>query len=106
MLPQLQLLVNGTPGLKDISWSNVTFSDATWLLPSTDVGFVEMQAGCTLRGESPPAGHKDWYDDSLWMWTTGNVLLQGVSGARFERCTFKRLGACGVSFVRIAAEQN
>ena len=24
--------------------------------------------------------------------------MQGVTGARFERCTFTRLGACGVSF--------
>jgi hypothetical protein len=67
VLPQLELLVNGSPGLKDISYSDVTFSDATWLLPSTEVGFVEMQAGCTLRGATPPPGHKDWYDDSLWM---------------------------------------
>ena len=26
-----------------------------------------------------------------------NILLVGVSGARFEDCTFTRLGACAVS---------
>ena len=45
VLPQLELLVHGTAGVKDISWSDVTFSDATWLLPSTAIGFVELQAG-------------------------------------------------------------
>lgn len=56
-----------------------------------------MQAGCTLRGAAPPAGHSNWYDDSLWTPTTANILLEGVKGARFDRCTFTRLGACGVS---------
>ena len=43
-----------------MSWSDVTFAEATWLLPSSDVGFVEMQAGCTLRGATPPPGHSNW----------------------------------------------
>jgi hypothetical protein len=56
------------------------------------VGFVEMQAGCTLRGEAPPAGHKDWYDDSTWSPTTANVLLVGVRGARrvISDCHFRK----------------
>jgi|EP01047_Picozoa_sp_COSAG01_P064960 hypothetical protein len=97
VLPQLELLVDASPGTKNLQWSGVTFAEATWLIPSTDVGFVEMQAGCTLRGKIP-AGHKDWYDDSTWTPTTANVLLVGVSGAKFDGCTFTRLGACGVSF--------
>ena len=98
ILPQLELLVHAQPGAADLSWSKVTFAEATWNLPSTDVGFVEMQAGCTLRGTTPPPGHTDWNDDSTWSPTTANVLLVGVSGARFEGCTFTRLGACAVSF--------
>jgi hypothetical protein len=46
----------------------------------------------------PPVGRKDWSDDALWVPTTANILMEGVSGARFDRCTFTRLGACGVSF--------
>jgi len=60
-------------------------------------GFVEIQAGCTLPGATPPAGHSDWSDDSLWVPTPGNILLDGVFGARFEGCTFTRLGACAIS---------
>ena len=94
VLPQLERLVHGTPGARDLAWANVTFADATWLVPSGDEGFVELQAGATLRGSPPAAG---WSDDSLWVPTTGNVLLEGVAGARFDSCTFTRLGACGVS---------
>eukprot|EP01052_Picozoa_sp_SAG31_P024017 SAG31_NODE_2017_length_6663_cov_3.680530_4_plen_280_part_00 len=97
ILPQLELLVHGKSGMANVMWTDVTFSDATWLTPSTAVGFIEMQAGCTLRGATPPAGLSDWDDDSLWTPTTANILLEGVNGARFDRCTFTRLGACGVS---------
>jgi hypothetical protein len=117
MLPQLEMLVHGTAGTKvtpppsifrthllfrlipsfsqDLAWSNVVFADATWLRPSSDVGFVEMQAGCTCSGVSP---HYCTPDDSLWVPTTANILMEGVHGATFDKCTFTRLGACGVSF--------
>ena len=97
MLPQLELLVHARPGAKDLTWSAVTFAEATWLGPSGDDGFVELQAGCTLRGQIP-AGHSDWSDDSTWTPTPANVMMVGVTGARFDGCTFTRLGACGVSF--------
>lgn len=87
VLPQLELLVHGTPGTKDVAWANVVFADATWLLPSSEVGFVEMQAGCTCRA-SPCSS-----DDSTWVPTTANILMEGVHGATFDRCTFTRLGA-------------
>jgi hypothetical protein len=45
VLPQLELLVHVQPGVSGLSWSNVTFAEATWLLPSTELGFVEMQVG-------------------------------------------------------------
>lgn len=53
VLPQLELLVNAGPGTADLTWTDVTFAEATWLLPSTEVGFVEMQAGCTVRRMLP-----------------------------------------------------
>ena len=97
VLPQLELLVSANPGTTDLTWTDVTFAEATWLAPSGPDGFVEMQAGCTLRGPIP-AGHKDWYDDALWTPTAANILLVGVRNAKFNGCTFTRLGACGVSF--------
>jgi hypothetical protein len=44
VLPQLETLIHGAPGLTTPSWVGVTFAEATWLRPSTDVGFVELQA--------------------------------------------------------------
>ena len=91
VLPQLEQLVHGTAGTKDVAWSDVVFAEATWLQPSSSFGFVELQAGCTCR-ETCTA------DDSTWVPTTANILLEGVHNATFDRCTFTRLGACGVSF--------
>lgn len=59
-----------------MSWSDVTFAEATWLLPSSDVGFVEMQAGCTLRGATPPPGHSNW-----WVHTASRHLSRYEHGS-------------------------
>ena len=59
VLPQLELLVSAHPGTTDLTWTDVTFAEATWLAPSGSDGFVEMQAGCTLRGPIP-AGYNDF----------------------------------------------
>lgn len=53
--------------------------------------------GCTLPGGANPPGQPDWSDDSTWVPTPGNVALEGVVGARFDHCTFTRLGACGLA---------
>ena len=49
VLPQLEMLVHAVPGSKNLTWTDVTFADATWLLPSSEVGFVEMQATHPIR---------------------------------------------------------
>jgi hypothetical protein len=54
VLPTLQSLVQGAGTLNspvhDLAFSGITFAYATWLQPSGDDGFAEMQANMTLTG--------------------------------------------------------
>lgn len=50
ILPQLELLVHGKPGMANVMWTDVTFSDATWLAPSTEVFLLESLPFAHLHG--------------------------------------------------------
>ena len=47
VLPTLETLINST-GVEGASYSNLVFEYATWMRPSTAVGFVDVQAGYCL----------------------------------------------------------
>ena len=49
--PALQQLVTGT-GVQNVVFNGLQFSYATWLGPSTDTGFSEIQAGYTITGSN------------------------------------------------------
>ncbi|MHC4252556.1 MAG: LamG-like jellyroll fold domain-containing protein, partial [Planctomycetota bacterium] len=53
----------------------------TWLRPSTDEGFPELQANYCRGG---------------FGWTPANVVFRAARKVRFERCVFKHLGAMGL----------
>jgi hypothetical protein len=55
--PRLTSLVTGTGTLdnpvRDITFSGLTFADATWNDPSTNVGFADVQDNLRLTGDDP-----------------------------------------------------
>jgi len=85
--PVLEVLVSGTGTLDtpihNIQFVGITFAHATWLRPSGNDGFPEIQANyCWGIG-----------------WTPGNVVFRTARAIRFERCVFKHLGAIGLELV-------
>jgi hypothetical protein len=74
-VPTLGALVNGT-GLSNHSFTNLTFSHATWRQPSTAEGYVPSQSAVTPHGEP-----------------LGAVRFAGATNLNIERCAFENLGA-------------
>jgi hypothetical protein len=84
--PVLQTLVSAVGALgapvHNVQFKDITFAHATWLGPSGNDGFPELQANYCIG----------------FGWTPGNIELKTVQNLRFERCIFKHLGAIGLNF--------
>jgi hypothetical protein len=83
--PILETLVSGngllgTP-IHNLQFKGITFAHATWLKPSTDEGFPEVQANSRYNTYSFPGG---------------NIVFKIAQSLRFERCIFKHLGGEGL----------
>jgi hypothetical protein len=90
--PVLEMLVNGagtvaTP-LHDAAFQGITFSHATWLSPSSDSGYPDVQATYMWPSSGWPVASK----------APANVVFTAARNIRIERCVFTRLGGAGLSF--------
>ena len=95
-------------GARGLSFTNVVFEHATWMGPSTPIGFVDVQAGFCLAcavGEErnclPDPGDSPEHPPppSLkFRETPAALAFHGSKDVRFDSCTFQHLGANGVSF--------
>lgn len=108
--PRLTSLVTGAGTLsqpvQNISFSGLQFSYATWLDPSTNVGFADVQDNLRLTGSDPsrpqatctfgtPPGTCPF--GSLTR-EPGNVHWSAAHNITFEGNTFTHLGAAGLVF--------
>jgi hypothetical protein len=106
--PVLQQLVttNSTADnpLHDVTFSGITFAYTTWLTPSGNDGFVEMQGNMYLQGENgartqglcqyvQPAGSCPF---AAWTRPPAAVDLVGTSNVSVVGNVFEHLGAAGL----------
>jgi Right handed beta helix region/Fibronectin type III domain len=88
----------------DVAFRGIQFSYATWLYPSTDEGFSEIQANYMVTGprgwavqalgDLAPGGT---YPYGSWTPTPGNVLFVYDRRIQFVRDAFCHLGAAGLN---------
>jgi hypothetical protein len=87
--PVIETLVSGSGTLEqpvhNIEFKGITFAYATWLQPSGNDGFVEVQANEHYVGSG---GELEF--------PQGNVSFQGAKALRFERDVFIHLGNAGL----------
>jgi hypothetical protein len=106
--PKLEKLVTSSTTaanpLHDVSFEGLQFAYATWLQPSGNDGFVEIQANFTLTGPnagqsqglcqySSPAGTCPF---ASWTRPGAAVDLTGTKNVSFLRNTFTHLGGAGL----------
>jgi hypothetical protein len=106
--PRLTTLVTGQGTLdrpvQNITFAGLQFAYATWLDPSTDVGFADVQDNLRLTGDDPanpqatctfgtPPGTCPF--GSLTR-EPGNVEWSAAHGIRFDGNTFSHLGAAAL----------
>ncbi len=96
-VPLVQDLVdlNGTrtAPVSNVSFRGITFSNSTWLAPSSSEGLIEGQAGFRMVGNDP-----DFDATRLkWQKTPGAVNVSYGHGIGFEGNTFTHLGAVGLN---------
>lgn len=107
-VPVLQTLVQGqgtaTAPVRNIEFSGIQFSYATWLTPSTPEGFSEIQANYTITGPDGYAtqglcqfvtGGTCPYGD--WTQLPGNVSFGYDQNIDFTNDAFVHLGAAGLA---------
>jgi hypothetical protein len=105
--PVLEQLVvgNGSESapISNVQFEGIQFSYATWLYPSSEEGFSEIQANYMVTGKDGAAlqgladlveGGKQPFGD--WTKTPGNVAFQYDHNIRFVRDAFAHLGAAGL----------
>lgn len=108
-VPVLQSLVTlkGTASqpIHDVTFSGVQFSYATWLGPSTNTGFSEIQANYQVTGKDGyakqalcnlvPGGECPYAN---WTKTPGNISVIHDRHIQFLNDVFTHLGAAGLDF--------
>ena len=91
MAPDIETLDSGNGELREpvhnIEFRGITFAYATWLQPSGNDGFVEVQANEHYVGSGGEASLE---------FPQGNVSFQGAKALRFERDVFIHLGSAGL----------
>lgn len=82
-----------TAPVSDVSFRGITFSNSTWLAPSSSEGLIEGQAGFRMVGNDPT------FDATRLKWqkTPGAVNVDYGHGIGFEGNTFTHLGAVGLN---------
>jgi hypothetical protein len=98
----LQTLVSGQ-GVQNLVFNGLQFSYATWLRPSTDEGFSEIQAGYTITGTTgyktlglctfAPGGTCPY---GAWTKEPANVSFTNAKRVQFTGNAFVHLGAAGL----------
>ncbi|HEY4019421.1 MAG TPA: right-handed parallel beta-helix repeat-containing protein, partial [Pseudonocardiaceae bacterium] len=106
--PVLQSLVNGagTPKapVHDLTFTGITFAYQTWLRPSGDDGYSDMQSGHTLTGANAYAqqGVCDYTDPpgtcpyASWTQNPGALSWSAARNVTFTGDTFTHLGSAGL----------
>ena len=106
--PDMQTLVQGSGSanapIHNITFSNLQFSYATWMQPSTPAGFSEIQANFTLTGSRAystqglchlvPHGTCPYGD---WTKEPGSVQFSYDQNLMFQNDSFVHLGAAGLN---------
>lgn len=99
-LPHLEKLITVTgteaEAVKNIHFKNLNFAYATWMMPSTDKGYVSDQSGSLVANDSSDynsIGHVEAVEA-----TPGNIELEYVDGIVFDGNIFEHLGAVGLNF--------
>ncbi|SDW38365.1 Lysophospholipase L1 [Amycolatopsis xylanica] len=90
--------------LHDMTFEGIEFAYATWLRPSGDDGFVEMQANFTLTGPGASKSQglceysvpKGTCPFASWTRPDAAVDLTGTRDVSFVRNTFTHLGGAGL----------
>lgn len=96
--PKLEKLVTLTGTLDHpihhIQFKNITFMHTTWLKPSSNEGYADVQAGFTIVGEGNAhfSGTREYWEKPI-----AAVTLSAGKHVRFERNTFTRLGSAGLN---------
>lgn len=115
-VPVLESLVEikGTAShpIHDVTFSGIQFSYATWLGPSTDTGFSEIQANYQVTGKDGyakqglcklvPGGECPYAN---WTKTPGNISVAFDRHIQFLNDVFTHLGAAGLDFAS-GSQQN
>jgi hypothetical protein len=102
--PVLESLVNGA-GTHDLTFTGITFAYQTWLRPSGNDGYSDMQSGHTLTGTNAYAqqGVCDYTDPpgscpyASWTQTPGALNWTAARNVTFTGDTFTHLGSAGLS---------
>ena len=112
VVPLLERLmeVRGTIDAKvhDLTFRGITFSHATWLRPSSELGHIDIQANFT---PDPDPDHGFWRNSAFTMIhnqnlkSPGAVLVSARQSVAFERCSFNQLGGAGLDIAN-GAQQN
>jgi hypothetical protein len=106
-VPILEQLIVGkgteSAPVSNLRFEGIQFSYATWLYPSSDEGFSEIQANYMVTGKDGAAlqGLGDLVEGGkhpfgAWTKTPGNVAFQYDHNIRFVRDAFVHLGAAGL----------
>ena len=77
--------------VRNIKFQNLTFAHATWLEPSGNKGFPEVQANSRTRADEHGTGND---------FPPGAVSVNRGVAITFSRCVFKHLGATGLDLRR------
>ena len=94
-LPMVETLVEAT-AVTGVTYEGVGFEHATWMGPSTNLGFVDVQAGFCLtcpRGTESGGGTAACHRE-----TPAALQFHQVSKVSFTGCRFAHLGSNGISF--------
>ena len=94
-LPMVETLVEAT-AVTGVSYEGVGFEHATWMGPSSNLGFVDVQAGFCLtcpRGTESGGGTAACHRE-----TPAALQFHQVTNVSFTGCHFAHLGSNGISF--------
>jgi hypothetical protein len=109
------LVIDGTPAapVHDLRFEGIQFSFSTWLGPSSNEGFAEVQANMHMTGDGTPAGayNQGGCENSAsvargtcpygaWSKPPAAVTVSGGSSITFERDVFAHLGGVGLTVDR------